>query len=145
MLSIHKTAGAITFKFSSEIHLVEQVVQTFEEYCSRLKVEEPSSLILVLRELLINAVVHGNQNEANRNVLCVIEKLNKSRFRIQVDDSGRGFDYKSLDMNPPEDLKHIKKRGYAIINALSDRIEFNDSGNKVTVFLTITKGIGGIP
>ncbi|MBA7476877.1 MAG: hypothetical protein GH155_01020 [Spirochaeta sp.] len=145
MFSIHKTASAITFRLSSEIYLVEQVVQTSEEYCSRLKVEEPSSLMLVLRELLINAVVHGNQNDASRNVLCVIEKLNKSKFRIQVEDSGRGFDCKSLDMNPPEDLKHIQKRGYAIINALSDRIEFNDPGNKVTVFLTITKGMGGIP
>jgi len=144
MLSVHKTASAITFRFSSELQLVGQVMEKFEKYCSRLKVEEPSSLILVLRELLINAVVHGNQNEANRNVLCVIEKLNKSRFRIQVEDAGRGFAYKSIDMNPPEDLKHIQKRGYAIINALSDQIVFNDSGNKVTVFLTITKGIGGV-
>ncbi|MBW1673790.1 MAG: ATP-binding protein [Deltaproteobacteria bacterium] len=144
MLSIHKTASAITFRFSSELQLVDQVVEAFEKYCSRLKVEEPSSLILVLKELLINAVVHGSQNDANRNVLCVVEKLEKSRFMIQVEDTGRGFAYKSIDMNPPEDLKHIQKRGYAIINALSDRIEFNDSGNKVTVFLAITKGMGGV-
>lgn len=143
MFSVEKTPSSIAFRFSSEIHLVEEVLQKFEKYCHRLNVKEPSSLIVVLQELLKNAVIHGNRKDTNKNVVCTIDKLDERRFRVAVEDKGSGFDYRNLDMSPPDDLKHIQRRGYAIINALSDRIEFNESGNKITTFLTITNEKNG--
>ena len=82
MLSLKKAVRSIAFRFSSEIHLVKEVLQIFEKDCNRLKIEESSSLILVLRELLINAVVHGNRNVAERTVQCVVERLDGCRFKI---------------------------------------------------------------
>lgn len=72
MFSVEKTPSSIAFRFSSEIHLVEEVLQKFEKYCHRLNVKEPSSLIVVLQELLKNAVIHGNRKDTNKNVVCTL-------------------------------------------------------------------------
>jgi serine/threonine-protein kinase RsbW len=145
MFSVGKTLSSIEFKISSEVHLIGKVLQEFEKYCQQLKVKEPSSLIIVLQELLNNAVVHGNREDVNRYVICSIEKLNVQAYKIVVEDEGIGFDYRNLNMSLPDDLKHVRRRGYPIISALTNRIEFSESGSKITAFLTIANENGTQP
>ena len=44
-----------------------------------------------------------------------------------------GFDYGKLRMLPQADPRRIGKRGFILIKALSDKIEFNEIGNRITV------------
>ncbi len=137
MIHINKFNSYLTFKISSEISMVNKLIQETEKFISQFEIKNYIDLMIVLRELLLNAVIHGNKNMPERIVKCSIKKLEKRRFKIEVEDEGSGFDYKSLDMKIPEDPRYIQKRGYAIINALSDQIEFNSKGNQVTVYMSI--------
>lgn len=94
---------------------------------------------LVLRELLANAIVHGNRSEAERKVRCSVERLPDLRLKITVEDEGGGFDYRSLDMNLPLEPRHAQNRGFALLNALADQIEFNETGNQISAYIALDR------
>ena len=136
MFRMSEDTNSITFKFSSEMYLVDRVIQTCREYLGRFNVSEFSQFRLVVREILINAVEHGNRNVAEHKVTCEIARLNGRQFSVMVEDEGDGFEYKTLNMEMPEDPHELRSRGYALINAFTDQIEFNDKGNRVTVYFS---------
>jgi serine/threonine-protein kinase RsbW len=50
-------------------------------------------------------------------------------------DEGKGFDYHNLpDPTAPENILKENGRGIFLMKNLSDEIEFNDSGNEVTIY-----------
>ena len=137
MLHIEKNDRSLSIDFSSDLTLVDLLVHILEHLLFEYEIHNLHNLLLVTMELLNNAVVHGNKNDVNRLVNFRLEHLQGSSFRIQVEDQGSGFDINNQDMSLPEYPKHIKRRGYAIINALSDRIESNSRGNCITVYMKI--------
>jgi len=128
---------SVTFSFSSEMHLVDRTIQGFRDYLNRFNISEFSASRLVLRELLLNAVEHGNQNRAERTVTSSIDHLGDWQFRFAVEDEGEGFDPQALDMKMPEDPHQLRSRGYALISAFADKLEFNDKGNRITAYVSI--------
>ena len=129
----------ITFQISSETFLVDRILKETERFVDGVKAENRSGLMIVLRELLLNALIHGNNNVPERHIKGRIEKLEKARLRIEVEDEGSGFDYQNLDMRLPENPRHLKRRGYILINALSDHIKFNSRGNCITAYVTLNQ------
>ncbi len=137
MFRISENDNTIIFSFSSEMYLINRVIQTCGEYMNHLNISGTSEFRLVLRELLLNAVEHGNMKDAERLILCNIEYLGNWQFRIIVEDEGDGFDPKILNMKIPDNPLQIRKRGYATINAFTDRLEFNEKGNRITAYISI--------
>lgn len=88
---------------------------------------------LILNELIINGVMHGNDCVTSKCVTLSLE-LKDDKITIQVEDEGKGIDYdvKSYD---PSDLKCCG-RGLVIVNGLSD--EFYINKNKVIAIKHIT-------
>lgn len=82
---------------------------------------------LILDELVINGVLHGNDCISSKSVKLSLE-VNKNSITIQVEDEGEGIDY-DLKSYDPSDLKCCG-RGLVIVNGLSD--EFYIQKNKVT-------------
>lgn len=82
---------------------------------------------LILNELVINGVLHGNDCVNTKCVKLSLE-VDKNKIIIQVEDEGRGIDY-DLKSYDPSDLKCCG-RGLIIVNGLSD--EFYIQKNKVT-------------
>lgn len=64
--------------------------------------------------------------------MCRVEHLRGAQIKTSVEDEGEGFDYTDLDLSIPEDPRKIKRRGLILINACSEKIEFNRPGNLVT-------------
>ncbi len=93
MLQIDKSDKCITFQISSETSLVDKLLKETEIFVDGINTESSSGLMIVLRELLLNALIHGNKNVAERHIKGSIEKLEKNRLRIEVEDEGGGFDY----------------------------------------------------
>jgi anti-sigma regulatory factor (Ser/Thr protein kinase) len=93
--------------------------------------------LLVLRELLMNAVYHGNGNDHGRSVAFDVEYLGQEQFRVSVEDEGRGFDYSALDLTIPDDPRRMRNRGYIVIRKICSSLKFNDRGNRVTVEVDI--------
>lgn len=82
---------------------------------------------LILNELVINGVFHGNNCISSKCVKLSLE-VKENKITIQVEDEGHGieYDFKTYD---PTDLKSCG-RGLVIVNGLSD--EFYIQKNRVT-------------
>jgi len=126
--------NTITITFSSTMTFVDQAVAKIEELLRLQNVSPSFECKVILRELLINAVEHGNRLLPELNVTCRI-KAGKKELLIRVEDEGDGFDPDSINMTMPEDPLEERNRGYALINAFSRKITFNDRANRVTVYL----------
>lgn len=87
---------------------------------------------LILNELVINGVFHGNECEGTKCVnLSLIVKDNK--IIIEVEDEGRGIDYNFSDYDPL-DLK-CSGRGLVLVKGLSDELIVNQ--NRITAIKSI--------
>jgi len=65
MLQVDKSEKNIAFQISSETSLVDNILKETERFVDRVKAENRSGLMIVLRELLLNALIHGNKNVAD--------------------------------------------------------------------------------
>ena len=96
-------------------HLVVDVARAtgFQE-------EELHKLGMVVRESVVNAVVHGNRYNAKKKVHLLISN-SRDRITVTVTDQGQGFDFSSL-RNPlaEENLLEQSGRGIFIIRAFTD-------------------------
>lgn len=83
---------------------------------------------LILNELVINSVIHGNKCNRDKCVELYLEVV-ENILRIEVSDEGQGINYDLKSYNPDE-LKCCG-RGLVIVDGLSD--EFHINKNKVEV------------
>lgn len=83
---------------------------------------------LILSELLINSVIHGNNSDIDKYVYINIE-LDDNLLKIQVSDEGEGFDFKQKNYN--HNNYSLSGRGLLIVEGLSN--ELTITGNTVTV------------
>lgn len=81
-------------------------------------------LKLILNELIINSVIHGNQCNDNKYVKLFLE-IDGDTIRIEVSDEGEGIDFDIASYNPTE-LKCCG-RGLIIVDGLSDEIYIDNN------------------
>lgn len=125
---------ALTFRFASTMECVETVVAEVRAFFERDGLTFAVGCVTILRELLINAVEHGNQRRPEAFVEGSVTRVDASTLvRFVVRDAGEGFDHAKLTMSFPEDLCALRGRGFALMRSFAERIEFNAKGNEVTV------------
>jgi anti-anti-sigma factor len=130
-------ASLLTREFPSDIAKIEEILAECRDYVRSRGIGETSSVRTVLRELLLNAVEHGNRNDRKKSVACEVESLSDNRFRISVRDQGDGFDHAALRFELA-DPNQERQRGLILVNSFADEITFEDSGRTVTAYLTVT-------
>ncbi|MBI4894006.1 MAG: ATP-binding protein [Acidobacteria bacterium] len=104
--------------------------------------EDAYEIGYAVREAVVNAVVHGNQYSANKQVGFGLAASGKT-LRILVEDQGRGFHPdEQADPLASENLLNQSGRGIMIIRAFVDelRIEAAAQGGTRLVML---KTVGG--
>lgn len=82
---------------------------------------------LILSELLINGVRHGNKLDKSKYVHVNV-LVNRETLKIQVSDEGKGFNYDKSKYNPYS--LEESGRGLVIVEGLSDHLSIK--GNTVT-------------
>ncbi|HAQ41916.1 MAG TPA: ATP-binding protein [Clostridiales bacterium] len=82
---------------------------------------------LILYELIINGVLHGNQQDANKQISINLI-INKSCVIIEVTDEGAGITYKHKAFGDYDFCE--SGRGLMLVEGLSDKFEID--GNRVT-------------
>lgn len=95
---------------------------------------------LLARESLVNAVVHGNRNAADKSVslsLCVGSKW----IRLQVSDEGEGFAWRKAGQKGL-DAAVSSGRGLRLCALYADRVRFNRRGNQIELLIGKTKDTG---
>lgn len=85
-------------------------------------------LRLILNELIINGVVHGNGSDKDKCVRLYLE-ISNNTLKVEVWDEGTGIDYDNS--YNPEELKNCG-RGLVLVNGLSDEVRIEN--NKITAF-----------
>ncbi|HQB40117.1 MAG TPA: ATP-binding protein [Candidatus Cloacimonadota bacterium] len=78
---------------------------------------------LVLRELLTNAVKHGNKLDMTKDIIfAVFLNIHEGRIGFAVKDEGEGFDFKEhLHLIEKDELR-INERGLFLINEFCNKI-----------------------
>lgn len=131
----------IRFSLVSKREAVSSACDLVRGFLGSYQTGQSPNLDVVLREMLLNAVMHGNKLNPGAYVRCAIEYMERDQVRITVEDGGDGFDYRSLDMRLPDEPKCTCRRGFPLINALADHLEFNEKGNQATAFVTLREPI----
>jgi anti-sigma regulatory factor (Ser/Thr protein kinase) len=97
------------------------------------------ALLLLMREGLNNAVIHGCGARASLDVLCKLTVL-AEEISIEVTDAGKGFDWRSAMHAPPEAASE-GGRGMFIYAHYANSITFNEAGNCVIFTRKIEGGV----
>ena len=90
-----------------------------------------NKLYLCVSEAIINAIKHGNRHDLNKKVIIKISCLTHE-LEVLIEDEGEGFN-RSILQNPTttENIRKESGRGIFIIENLTDKIEFNEKGNRI--------------
>lgn len=88
-------------------------------------------IVIAVTESVNNAIMHGNQQDRQKNVNLTLE-LDEKLVRFRVEDEGEGFDYENLsDPTAPENIANPGGRGIFLMKNLSDEVVFSDNGRRV--------------
>ena len=149
------------FSLENDTGLIPSLVAHIEDDLSRLKLCEPSGLVLLgvaLHESLTNAMLHGNLdlNSSLREVdekqyyrlsvarrseppysdrrITVIVRFTRQELSFHIADEGNGFDPNTLpDPTDPSNLGNVSGRGLLLIQTFMDRVSHNAKGNEITM------------
>jgi CheY-like chemotaxis protein/anti-sigma regulatory factor (Ser/Thr protein kinase) len=149
------------YRLENDVAVVAPLVGHLEHQLERMKICEPSGLVLVgvaLHEALTNAILHGNlglssemreTDEKEYYRLAVQRRtqlpwsergvhvcitLTQQEAVFVVRDEGEGFDPELLpDPTDPSNLERVCGRGLLLIQTFMDHVEHNERGNQITM------------
>lgn len=103
---------------------------------------------VILNELLINAIKHGNKGDICKVVHITAGMLGSSYVFIMVRDEGDGYDYRCIldkcrDIFDETGYCGLKEtgRGIMIVASLCERVKFSRSGSRITVLKKVRSEI----
>jgi serine/threonine-protein kinase RsbW len=132
---------------------LSSVPEAVEPVCTELRnalegqgmIKYDFSACILLREAFANAAKHGNRSDPAKTVCCEIT-LETRALRIKVSDQGVGFDWRTATERPSATIQNDEEslglrrlredgRGLSIYRHYADTVQFNASGNEVSLKL----------
>jgi len=133
---INRTSKIIVIKSElSELQKVENFINECFIYFS-LPVKLFNKVYLCISEAVVNAIKHGNLEDIEKNV-SIQFAYSEPEIEVRIEDEGEGFCHEQIK-NPtlPENVKKESGRGIHIIKALTNNIEYNETGNCIQFKIT---------
>lgn len=93
---------------------------------------------LLLRELLNNAILHGNLSVPEKRVRVTV-RVGRRWIVLRIGDEGAGFDWREMKLRIPDETV-ASGRGLTIAALYSERMWFNRAGNEIALWIRKTKG-----
>jgi serine/threonine-protein kinase RsbW len=121
----------------NEIRLIDLTHTVSESMAGLAGLDEDDALNvgLAVREAVINAMVHGNRQRADRSVTVRFD-VAAGELRVRVRDEGDGFDPASAaDPTAHENLLRTSGRGLLLMRAFVDEMSFSSAGGGTEVTL----------
>lgn len=132
-------ATQYSIKIASEVNNLTQVEALIEQLLAEEKISDTvyGNVIVALTEATLNAIKHGNKEDASKFVDVLVE-LDDKEINFIVEDEGSGFDYENLpDPTDPENLEKVNGRGIFIIENLADKLSFENNGSKLLISFSL--------
>ena len=129
----------------SVIEIIGSETNTIHWYVRKACSEAEESFLfdtrVIVNELLSNAVRHGNMLNKDKKVEIIVYRQ-KDKLYITVEDQGKGYDYDCIlnyDINCEQKICDMKEtgRGILLVKILSEKLIFNNKGNRITVVKSI--------
>jgi serine/threonine-protein kinase RsbW len=133
-----KSVNVIIESDRSEILKIEKLLSKLNEEFD-LEMEKFVNFQIAVSEALINAIVHGNQEDKNKKVFCDLQYAGK-QMKVKIRDEGEGFDFNKVP-DPTSDENILKEhgRGIFIIRSLVDDCKCIASDKGTEIILTVNK------
>ena len=125
----------------ANIDRADRVVERFLGQCG-LAVDVFAVRIL-LREAVLNAVVHGSASDPSREVTVELA-ADPDGVVLTVGDSGPGFDWSSGISSVGFDDDGDRGRGIALMRIYASKMLYNQAGNCVTLRRDVAKPAGHV-
>ena len=93
---------------------------------------------LLLREALVNAVVHGSNSDADKQVMCRVRRRG-SNLIIVVRDEGEGFDWQTVSRRGTPTTA-VSGRGLTIFRKYANGFRYNAKGNSLAIWKKFNEG-----
>ena len=136
-LSNDKAKIAVSWKFDQRIAsdpnncalIIEVLLDQLLEYDWGPK--DTFAIHMAMEEAIMNAICHGNEKCADKQVHIVMT-MDHEVFFARVTDEGCGFNLDEVpDPTDDENLMNTSGRGVALIRHFVDSVAYNDVGNSV--------------
>lgn len=124
-----------SIEIRSDLKFMPEVESLIDQVCEDLKLNEDhyGNILIAVTEAVNNAIVHGNNNDEDKLVKIVVSTKDK-QVVFSVSDEGGGFDFENLpDPTAPENIEKPDGRGIFLMKNLSDEVEFDLNGSKVSI------------
>ncbi len=135
-LIIKKDEGDTDFEvvLNSRFEEIERLYSEIFNYFKNQSLDE--TYFQGLKELVINAMEHGNKFDENKKVYVSFKDL-KDKLIVTVEDEGEGFDWRDFLDNKFLDLEGEEERGrgIAMTKVICDSLFYNEKGNKAFLIL----------
>jgi anti-sigma regulatory factor (Ser/Thr protein kinase) len=127
-----KTINSSIYEVKLLITEALRYVDTLGDYSD----EKRANVRLIISELLVNALYHGNKNINIKKIKLTIQPAKRDHILIQVEDEGRGLNTKILRAKKNLTRKarpalDESGRGLLLINQLSGNIFTKREGKRV--------------
>lgn len=109
------------------IHVIESYIEKLRWDCD---IDDClyGNIHLAVVEAVTNAIVHGNQGDAEKLITFVAQRV-KGELRLCIKDQGKGFDPLDVpDPTLPENKAKMNGRGVFLIKNLADDVDYKDNG-----------------
>jgi len=120
------TTSRVSLTLDSSLESVDKVERTAQDFAERagFDVDTVSNIVMAVREAAVNAVLHGNAYNPEKQVTASFE-TNAESLVVRIADQGPGLDPDALpDPLAPENILRGSGRGIFLIRAFMDEVHF---------------------
>lgn len=125
---------------------VGDVLQYIQETLGQVEEIDAFEIRLILNELILNAIRHGNKQDFHKKVKVTVGIAKGIYIFICIEDEGEGYDHTCLmqrhkSLQELSDICDMKEtgRGILIVKSLCNSLRFNRKGNKVIVLKQLSR------
>jgi len=131
-----------SIEIGSDLKYISEVELLIDAVCDDLKLNEDhyGNILIAVTEAVNNAIVHGNGSVGDKKVRVDVQTA-PDKVIFVVLDEGSGFDFNNLpDPTAPENLEKPDGRGIFLMKNLSDEVDFDLNGSKVSITFAAEHG-----
>lgn len=132
MFQFRNTDGGFHIDMAAQLTLIDEADEHLLAYFRSQPVDvDLFSVRILLREALMNAVIHGSGQDANKRVTLEV-RLDREGITLIVQDGGSGF--KRDQLPAAVDVLADGGRGMALMDIYADRVTLNSAGNRIELW-----------
>ncbi|HEX2946179.1 MAG TPA: ATP-binding protein [Clostridia bacterium] len=140
MKSLNVYSNLVSSNISSISIVTDGLLNSLQDTCGQLNDTTLFDIRVIINELLVNAIMHGNRGNENKSVRISAGIAEKTELYIMIEDEGCGYDYVKLcdeQASQPCDTGPDNMcecgRGLRIVKSLCDKVKVNSKGNKIVI------------